>query len=408
MTAFSYTALSANGKEIKGVLEADSAKQVRQQLRAKGLLPITVLTVSDEKKSIKNLMHETVRKVRISKADLTLITRQFATLLQAGMPLEEVLQAVGEQTDKQKVKSIILAVRSRVLEGHSLATGLNDFPQSFSPLYCATVASGEHSGHLDQVLERLADYTEKQQAMRSKIQQAMIYPTVMTFVSISIVIFLLIFVVPKMVNVFSTSNQQLPMMTRALIFISDSIQAYGLFAFLGIAFFTVIFHYLLKKNHELKRQFHRFLLKIPIIGTSIKKINTARFSRTLGILTNSGVSILEAMTTAANLVTNIPIHDALCVATTSVREGGHIHRSLKQTGYFPAMSIHLISSGEKSGQLEAMLERAANNQDQEVERLIETLLTLFEPLLILTMGAVVLFIVLAVLLPIFSLNQFTG
>lgn len=402
MAAFQFIAIDKKGNKKKGVQEGDSAKQVRQQLRQQQLTPLDVQLIKQAKKT------KLSQRRALSHSDLTLFTRQLATLLKAGMPLEEALLACAEQTEKEKVKQILFAVRSRVLEGHSLATGLQDFPQSFSNLYSATIAAGEHSGKLSDVLERLADYIEKQQTMKQKIQQAMIYPTVMTLVSITIVIFLMIYVVPKMVNVFTSAEQTLPLMTLILISFSHGLRTYGIYVlcFLGAAY--GVGRYLLGKNILWRRKFHFFLLRLPVIGRSIKVINTARFSRTLGILSGSGVPILDAMTTAANLVTNIPIHEAMLKATDRIKEGSPIHKALKQTQYFPPMSIHLISSGESSGQLEAMLVRASDNQDNEVKRLIDTLLTLFEPLLILVMGAVVLFIVLAILLPIFSLNQFTG
>lgn len=407
MAAYNYTALHANGKESHGVVEADSARQARQQLRDQGLTPIDVVAVTEQAKASKESSMLTSKKT-MSTSDLSLFTRQFATLLTAGMPLEEALRAVAEQAEKPNVKSIILAIRSRVLEGHPLASGLGQFTRAFSPLYRATIASGEQSGHLDKVMHRLADYIEKQQQLTQKVQQALIYPAVMTTVSIAIVIFLLTFVVPKMVSVFTSSEQELPMMTSVLIHISSAFQHYGLYLVGLCIVFIVGFNYCLKHNLQLREQYHLFLLKLPLIGKSIKVVNTARFSRTLGILSGAGVPVLEAMTTASSLITNVPIQAAVKAAIVKVSEGSPIHRALKQTQYFPPMSLHLISTGESSGQLEAMLERAANTQEQEVERRVDILLSLFEPFLILTMGAIVLFIVLAVLLPIFSLNQIVG
>lgn len=405
MPAFQYVAVDKLGQETKGVLEGDSEKQIRQLLRQKQLTPLSVKAVKEKKASTSVSFS---RRQRLSQSDLTLFTRQLATLLNAGMPLEETLQATAEQTEKQKVKSIILAVRSRVLEGHSLATGLRDFPESFSNLYAATVAAGEHSGKLDHVLERLADYIEKQQAMKQKVQQAMIYPAIMTTVSVLIVIFLMIYVVPKMVNVFTSADQQLPMMTTALIGFSHGLQHYGIYILIAIILAFIGIKTLLSRSENARIKFHSIILSLPLVGKSVRVVNTARFSRTLGILSGSGVPILDAMSTASNLVNNIPMHNAMVAATHKVREGLHINKALKQTKFFPPMSLHLIASGESSGQLEAMLERAADNQDNEMTRLIDTLLTLFEPLLILVMGAIVLFIVMAILLPVFSLNQFTG
>jgi general secretion pathway protein F len=411
MATFTYTAIDNKGIEVRGVVEADSLRLARQQLRDQGYLPVDVESFAETAKNkdkTKVFNRFQFRGPRLAVKELALATRQLATLLAAGIPLEEVLQAVGEQAEKPKVKSILLSVRSKVLEGNTLAAGMADFPQAFPALYRATIAAGEQTGHLDTVLMRLADYTERQQEMRQKIQQAMIYPALMSSVSICIVIFLMIFVVPKMVAVFNTNSQTLPLSTSILLAISHSMKYVGPFVIVfGIGFF-IWFRRFIKQHINAQRQFHRILLRMPLFGNTIKAINTARFSRTFGILLAAGVPVLEAMKIGADLVLSVPIRDAIEAATLRVREGVPIHQSLKMTGYFPAMSLHLIASGEASGQLEAMLERAANNQEKEVERLIDTLLTLFEPLLILVMGSVVLFIVMAVLLPIFSLDQMTG
>jgi general secretion pathway protein F len=409
MSNFTYIAFDSQGKEVRGLIEADSARLARQQLRDRGLTPIEVesyieTTRNQGKAGLASFL---TRGPGLTIKELALATRQMATLLTAGIPLEEVLQAVGEQSEKPKTKSILFSVRSKVLEGNTLAAGLMEFPQAFPALYCSTVAAGEQTGQLDTVLNRLADYTERQQHMRQKIQQALIYPSVMTAVSIGIVIFLMIFVVPKMVDVFTTSKQTLPFSTQILLFISHGMKIAGPVIIVLVIGLSIGFNRLLRKNLVIRKRFHQVLLRIPLLGNVIKTINTARFSRTFGILLAAGVPVLEAMNISAELVLSLPIRDALQAAILRVREGVHISQALKQTGYFPAMSLHLIASGEASGQLENMLERAANNQEQEVERLIDTLLTLFEPLLILVMGSVVLFIVMAVLLPIFSLDQLT-
>jgi len=299
-------------------------------------------------------------------------------------------------------------VRSKVLEGHSLASALRDFPNAFSELYCATVAAGEKSGHLDIVLQRLADYTEQQFAMRQKIKNALIYPSLMVFVSICIVGFLLEYVVPKMIAVYSNINQTLPAMTQVLISISEGVKDYGIYILLILIVGIILFSRAVKNNVSFREKFHRALLRIPIIGSAIKTVNTARFSRTFAILSSAGVPVIEGMSISSSLITNIPIRKSVEEATSRIREGANINLALKQTGYFPPMSIHLIASGETSGQLENMLERAANNQDNDITQLIETSLSLFEPAIILLMGAIVLFIVLAVLLPIFQLDQFAG
>jgi general secretion pathway protein F len=411
LSTFTYTAINIKGEETRGIIEADSARAARQQLRDQGLTPLDVNSyveaqrANEASKGHFSFLH---RGGHLSIKELALATRQMATLLAAGIPLEEVLQAVAEQAEKPKLKNIFLSVRSKVLEGNSLATGLSEFPSAFPSLYRATVGAGEQTGRLDTVLQRLAEYTEKQQYMRQKIQQALIYPTLMTGVSVCIVIFLMIFVVPKMVAVFSSTKQSLPLATTVLLAISHSLKVVGPIIFVGLIGFVIWFRKHMQQHPSVRRRFHLLLLKIPLLGNTIKVINTARFSRTFGILLAAGVPVLEAMKVGSDLVLSMPIREAIETATLKVREGVHINQALKQTGYFPAMSLHLIASGEASGQLEAMLERAANNQDQEVERLIDTVLTLFEPMLILVMGSVVLFIVMAVLLPIFSLNQLGG
>lgn len=403
MPAFNYLAFDRSGKQKKGVIEADSSRQVRQKIREQGLTPINVEQVS-EKASRRNSL---TRGKRISTADLALVTRQMATLLSASLPVEEMLLAVSEQTEKNHVKSVLIGVRSKVLEGHTLANGMNDFPKAFPKLYRATVAAGEQSGHLDKILSRLADYIEKQQQMKQKITQALVYPSLMTIVSISIVIFLLIYVVPKIIGVFSETQQSIPTLTAILLAISHAIQSYGIYglALLVLAGFGL--RQLLKKE-RLRYRFHYFLLRLPILGNTLKVINSARFARTFGILFAATVPVLDAMRVACDLINMLPMQQAVAESINKVREGTAIHLALKQTSYFSPMSIHLIASGESSGQLEQMLEKTADNQDNDVAVLLTNLLTLFEPLLIIIMGSVVLFIVLAVLLPIFQLDVIAG
>lgn len=405
-TAFHYVAINAKGTTQKGVIEADTEKHARQLLREKQLTPVEIRSTQHSTQKAK-LMSISARQSMSSK-ELALLTRQLATLLEAGIPLEEVLTAVAEQTEKPRTKGLMLSVRGKVLEGHSLAAALRDFPSAFSNLYTSTVAAGEKSGHLDIVLKRLADYTEQQFQMKQKIQHALIYPTLMVCVSISIVGFLLEYIVPKMVAVYSNMKQELPTMTQFLISLSNGIERFGLYIFIVITIAVILFRRALKKNVALREKFHRFLLRIPLLGNAIKTVNTARFARTFAILSSAGIPILEAMKISSQLITNLPIREAVETATNRVREGANIYLSLKQTTYFPPMSLHLIASGEASGQLEPMLERAANNQEGDIARLIETILALFEPAIILIMGAIVLFIVLAVLLPIFQLDQFAS
>ncbi len=410
MPAFHFIAVTNTGTEQKGVIEAENEKQARQFLRDKALTPINVKRAHDKAQATekRSLMSMLKRKRGLSSNDIALFTRQFSTLLAAGMPIEECLQAVAEQTEKQHIKAMILSVRGKVMEGHQLAIAMGDHPDSFSPLFCATIAAGEKSGHLDAVLLRLADYTEQQAALRQKIKSALIYPTMVVLVAFGIVGFLLEYVVPKMVAVYGHMNQSLPFMTELLIDISNFVRAYGLYLLIAIVVGIFLWRRALKMNAALRKRSHFWLLRLPLIGHASKTADTARFARTLSILTAAGVSVLEAMRISAQLITVIPIRDAVEEAVNRVREGAAIYLALKQTKYFSPMSIHMIASGESSGQLEAMLERVAKHQEEEITRLIDVSLGLFEPAIILVMGAIVLFIVLAVLLPIFQLNQFTG
>lgn len=398
MGAYQYQALKKNGSTSKGVLEADSERHARQLLRDQGLIPTQVQVLTQQRSGSSG------NKGKISAADLSLFTRQLATLLAAGIPVEESLRGVSEQTEKDKVRELIIGVRAKVLEGYGLAQAMSHYPQAFPELYRSTVGAGEQTGHLDVVLEKLADYTENQQQTRQKVQQALIYPAIMIIVSIGIISFLLSFVVPKIIEVFTSSGQTLPGMTEVLISISNFVKSYGLYTFLGI----ILLLYAFKKslnNIKVKTVWHRLLLKLPVVSYLVKTINVARYIHTFGILFAAGVSVLETMRVSASLVTNLVMRQAFDAATIKVREGSGISEALKETGYISPMAIHLISSGEKSGQLSPMMERSASHLDNEVKRLIDTSLTLLEPLVILLMGAVVLFIVLATLLPIFSMEQ---
>lgn len=398
MGAYQYLALSKNGNTNKGVIEADSERHARQLLRDKGLIPTEVQTLTQQR------VTGTSNKSKISTADLSLLTRQLATLLAAGIPVEESLRGVGDQTEKDKVRELVIGVRAKVMEGYGLAQAMGHYPNAFPELYRATVGAGEQTGRLDTVLEKLADYTENQQQTRQKIQQALIYPLIMIIVSTAIISFLLTFVVPKIIDVFTGSGQTLPAMTIVLISISNFIKNYGLYALITLVLLFIGFKRSLN-NIAIKTSWHHLLLRLPIVSYLVKTVNVARYIHTFGILFAAGVSVLETMRVAGSLVSNIVMKDAFDTATQRVREGGGINEALKETKFISPMAIHLIASGEKSGQLSNMMERAANHLDNEVKRLIDTSLTLLEPLVILMMGAVVLFIVLATLLPIFSMEQ---
>ncbi len=404
MGAFEYVALDGAGKEKKGVLEGDTARQVRQLLRERSLLPLQV-TESAEKEAKRQ---RTIGlKGSLSAQDLALFTRQLATLVQAGLPLEESLLAVGQQTEKPRNQSVILGVRGKVMEGHTLADGLADFPQAFPDIYRSTVAAGEQSGHLDGVLDRLADFTENRHAIRQRVTNALIYPIAVIVLAFLIVGFMLGYVVPQVVGVFEQSGGQLPLLTRALISASDFVRDWWWALLGGVIIITIAIRALLKREGP-RRSWDRTVLRLPVIGRMARGLNTAQFTQTLSILAGSGVPVLDALRISGDVVQNVPMREAVSEAALRIREGASISRSLGASKLFPPMTIHLISSGEASGELEAMLARAASNQERELDGLIGTLMGLIEPFLIIFMGIIVLVIVLAMLLPIFDLNQLIG
>lgn len=402
MGAYQYVAVDPGGKEHRGVLEGDTPRHVRQLLRERQLLPVEVAEVEARERRATRQQFSLRRGV--SGLDLALLTRQLATLVKAGLPLEEALLAVSEHTEKARIKSIVLGVRGKVLEGHSLAAGLDEFPYAFPTVYRATVSAGEQAGQLDAVLERLAEYTESRHGLRQKVSQALIYPIVLTIIALLIVTLMLVYVVPKVVNVFETTGQELPVLTRALIALSSFLQHWWFLLIAAIAALIFLAGRALR-NERTRRRVHRWLLRLPLIGRVTRGLNTARFTRTLSILISSGVPALEALRISATVVGNLPMRDAVEEAAVRVREGGAIGRSLAQSKLFPAMSIHLISSGEASGELDTMLERAANHQESEMDSLLAMMLSVLEPLLIVLMGLMVLAIVMAILLPIFQINQ---
>jgi len=399
--AFEYTALDTGGRERKGILEGDTPRHIRQLLREQQLLPVSVAEVA-QKEAKRQSGFSLVG--RVSAADLALLTRQLATLVRAGLPLEEALLAVSQQTEKARVQSIVLGVRARVMEGHTLADGIAEFPRIFPEIYRATLAAGEQAGHLDNVLERLADYTEGRELIRQKVLGAMLYPIVLVTVCFLVVSFLLAYVVPKIVAVFESSKVQLPFITRALIATSGFFRANWLYLFIAAALAIFLFRRWLR-DPAARRRYHRWQLRVPLLGKLSRGFNTARFMRTFSILTASSVPVLEALRIAGEVVTNLPMRDAVTDAAARVREGAPIGRSLATSRMFPPMTIHLISSGESSGELETMLERAAISQERELDALLGALVGLLGPLLVIVMGVIVLIIVLAMLLPIFEMNQ---
>lgn len=402
MSAFEYVALDKKGREQKGIVEGDSARLVRQKLREQELVPLTVTEVKQQADDEKN--NVLVLKQRINTTELALMTRQLATLIRSGIPLDEATATIARQSIKGKIKKLLLGVRAKILEGHTLADGLRDYPHIFSEMYCATVSAGEQSGHLDVVLERLADYTEQRQQMQQRLKLALIYPVILTVMSILVVSGLLTYVVPEVVKVFSDTGQQLPFLTIALIAVSDFMQDWFIVLLLTMFAAFVVFRKMLEKP-AVKKRYHKFLLKLPVLGSLVLGGNSAQFSRTLSILAASGVPILDAMRIAVKVMDNVPMREAVENASQQVSEGSSLSSTLEKSGYFNPMLINLIASGEATGQLEQMLERAAMNQERELETTMAMLMGLLEPLLIVVMGGVVLIIVLAILLPVLDLNQ---
>ncbi len=401
MGAFEYVALDSTGKESKGLIEGDTPKHVRQILRDRSLLPVKITEVAQ--REARRQRSFSLRR-GMSPGELALVTRQLASLSQSGLPLEEALLAVSQQNDQPRTKSILLGVRAKVMEGHTLADGLAEFPQAFPELFRATIAAGEQSGHLDVVLERLADYTESRHELRQRITNAMIYPLALIVMAVLIIGFMLATVVPRIVDVFANTSAELPGLTRAMIATSDFLRHQWLLLIIALAAIGYGVWWLLKREGP-RRRYHRFLLRMPIVSRLTRGINTARFTRTFSILAGSGVPILESMKIAAEVINSLPMRDAVLDAAIRVREGGSISTSLQTSRLFPPMMIHLVSSGEAGGRLEEMLTRAADGQEREVDGLIATLLGILQPLLIVIMGGVVLTIVLAILLPIFEINN---
>ncbi|AUM10976.1 type II secretion system inner membrane protein GspF [Ketobacter alkanivorans] len=406
MPAFDYVVLDERGKQKKGVLEGDSARQVRQQLKEKGLVPLSVETTTQKTDKQEGAKFQ-FSGAAISAGDLAIITRQMATLLQAGLPLEEALKAVSRQQEKPRNKSMMLAIRSKVVEGHTLASSLNEFPGSFPDLYRATVSAGEHSGHLDLVLEQLAEYTEARYRTKKKVQGAMIYPLVLTSFAFLIIAGMLTFVVPKIVSVFEDSGKELPALTRILIGTSELLQNWWwLMAIVAVSAFFGFKRAL--KNEDFRFRFDAWLLKAPLLGKITRGLDASRVASTLSILSKSGVPLVEAMKISGQVAGNVCIKEAVILGADKLKEGSSLFTALDGSGHFPPMMMQMISSGERSGELDSMLARAATNQERELEDLINTIVALFEPLMLVVMGGVVMVIVLSIMMPILSMNSLVG
>jgi len=405
MPAFSYQAFNSDGKIVKGLLEGDSERQVRSQLRSRQLKPISVLE-SAEKITRPGLKLGLDRffKPRVSQSQLTLITRQIATLVQSNVPLDEALTATAQQAKQSRIKSLMLQVRARVLEGHTLAYALGDFPQVFNEMYCAMVKAGEHAGFLGTVLEQLADYTENSQHTQQKMKGAMIYPLVLIVLSVAVISILMVFVVPDLVGMFNRSDQELPMLTQIVIASSDFFAEKWWLVLLVFIAIIVAFQQLLQDPGR-RKIWHGILLRIPFLSGVITAMDTARFASTLSILTSSGVPLLDGLRIAGEVLTNLKLRAASEAVAVDVQEGGSLHRALDQTGVFPPMMVHMVASGEASGELESMLARSASTQQRELEMTLANLMAVLEPLMIIVMAVIVCSIVFAILLPIIEMNN---
>ncbi len=415
MAAYAFQALNASGRKTKGVIEADTERQVRAQLREQGLIPVAV-ELAEEGTSPRSgtgsgagtaPLLKRLQTRGVGAADLALITRQLATLVSAALPIEQALFAVSEQTDKPRLQKLIMAVRSKVVEGYSLAEAMSEYPHVFDKLFTAMVAAGERSGHLDEVLNRLADYTEQRNRLKGQLVQALVYPTILTLVAIGVIIFLLVSVVPQIVEQFSGLDQELPPTTTFLLAVSGFLQNYGLFL-LGIILIGLVVGGQLLRKPSRRDKFDGWLLKLPLFGRVIKGVNTARFARTLSILAASAVPLLDGLRITGRVLSNRAMQIAVEEACDRVREGSSLRAALAQTKLFPPMMLHMIAAGEKSGELEQLLGRAADNQDRDFETTMNIALKIFEPALIVVMAGVVLLIVLAIIQPILALNQSVG
>jgi general secretion pathway protein F len=401
--AFRYQAVDAGGAAKNGVLNADSARAVRADLRAQGLLPIVVEAIASQLDETGQSRKRAFGD-RLSTNELSLFTRQLASLLEASLPLEQAFSALLEQAERTYVRDLIGSIRSEVLGGSSLSDALSRHPRDFADIYRALVAAGEQTGQLARVLSRLADYIERRNALVQKIKLAFTYPAIVTVVAFLIVIFLLTYVVPQIVSVFANTKQKLPFLTVVMLGISDFVRHYGWIVLAVVIALAFAWRRALK-DAAIKLRWHTWLLTAPLYGKFERSLNTARFASTLAITTGSGVPILNALQTSRDTLTNVALRAQVEAATASVREGSSLARALSAHKHFPAMLIHMIRAGEVTGELPAMLERASNAQEQDLERRAMTIAGLLEPALILAMGVVVLLIVLAVLMPIIEINQ---
>ncbi len=402
MAAFSYAVLDAGGKQRRGTLEADNARHARQLLRDRGLVPLEVSPLNTEARAGKQSTAGS--RTALSVSEVSLFTRQLATLIQSSLPIADALMAIAQQSERPQTKGLVSSLRTQVLEGRSLAAAMAQFPRAFPSMYRATVAAGEHTGRIDLVLSKLADYTESSHKSRQKVQLALIYPSVLLGLAVLVVTGLLTYIVPDVVKVFANEGQSLPPLTQAMLDASDFLVNWGAWMVVAIIGFVFLARALLQDPGR-REAADGFLLRLPLAGRMSLTANSARFAGTLSTLVSSGVPLVDALDIAAAVLTNTALKRVVGEAAGQVREGSSLKAALERSGKFPPMMIYMIASGEQSGELERMLARVAESQQNDLDNRIATMLGLLEPAVLLFMGVAVLCIVVAILQPIFSLNQ---
>lgn len=398
MAAFRYRALDSSGNTVSGVLDAETAREARTNLRAQGLFPFEISSAGNPGGGLWKGIN------RVSESELSLLTRQWASLLDAGLTLEQTLGALHDQAEAERVRKVLGNIRSEVRAGLSLFEALRQYPGIFPEIYLSLVSAGERSGKLADVLARLADYLESRQQMRNKLLQAMLYPAVITIIAALVIVGMMTYVVPQVITAFQHGKQSLPFLTQALIWTSSALRIAFPWLIAGGVIGATLFTRALRKE-AFKQQVHRALLKVPVVGKMLRTIDSARFAQTLAILVGAGVPLLSALDATRKVVMLIPLRRAIANAAEQVREGRPLAASLAASKQFPALLVHLIGSGERSGKLHHMLDRAAQQQQDEVNNRITLLVGLLEPALIVVMGGIVLVIVLAILQPIIEINQ---
>mgnify|MGYP000262390889 FL=1 len=399
MPFFDYSAFDNKNRQQSGQIEADSERSARQSLRDQQLIPISLSAV--KKKSTKKTNNRSV-----PNKDIALFTQQFAALVQSNIPLEEALRVAAAQTRNKNLKLTLQSIREKVLEGHSIADSMREHPKVFSPIFRALVQAGEHTGELSKVLLKLADYTERSQKLRNTVIQATVYPVVLTIVAFSIISLLMAFVVPKVVEQFEGTGQELPILTKIMINCSNFILDYGLWL-IGISIlFIVIWRSLLKNENNLYKV-HRFLLKLPVIGFLIINLETTRLLGTLSIMLNGGSVLLDALSVTNQTLHNRSIRKTMLEITEQVKAGQLLSKMLQKAEIFPPISIYIVANGEHSGELAQALEQAAQQQETELNNTIGIATKLIEPVLMLIFGVLVFAIVLSILLPILQMNNFS-